>query len=357
MRGGEKVLQELCILFPQADIYTLFFVPENISPEIRKHRVKASWLQRLPGSVRYYRYLLPLFPITIGMWRLKGYDLVISVSHCVAKGAVVPPLTPHICYCLTPMRYIWNHFESYFGKNSSPPPVRLGMKLLRPILQQWDRFTVKRVSEFIAISTEVQRRILRYYRRHASIIHPPVDTDFFRLPQTDEREDYYLIVSALVPYKNIGLAISAFNINKRRLKIVGVGPEEERLRKMATSKSIEFLGWVSQRELLTLYQRAKALIFPGEEDFGIAMVEALACGTPVIALGRGGALDIVRPEVNGLLFRHPDPDALNEAIFSLERTRFIRTALRESSLPFSKHNFRKKITNFIKEIINKNASA
>lgn len=348
MRGGEKVLEQLCRLFPTAEIFTLFYIPENVSSIIQEHNVHTSILQKIPGALKHYRYLLPLFPKAVSLWKFDRFDLVISISHCVAKGVRVPKNTPHICYCLTPMRYIWDNFESYFAPGRSSFIVRNAMKLLRPYLQHWDVRSSSGVDYFIAISQFIAHRIQKYYNRRAEIIYPPVDTEFFHPSRSVEKEIFYLIVSALVPYKRIDIAVSAFNkLNDKKLKIVGVGPEYLRLKRMCKNPNIEFLGSVSGEKLRQLYRKARALIFCGIEDFGIAMVEAQACGTPVIAFARGGATEIVTHRETGILFPEQSPDALIDALLTLEQTEFSPERLRESALRFSAERFRYKFTDFI----------
>ncbi|MCD6385767.1 glycosyltransferase [Candidatus Sumerlaeota bacterium] len=352
MRGGEKVLEQLCQLFPSAEIFTLFYLPENVSPIIRGHRVHSSMLQKIPGSLRYYRYLLPLYPEAVKRWKLGEFDLIISISHCVAKGVRVHSGTPHICYCLTPMRYIWDNFDSYFAPERSSFIVRTAMKMVRPYLQRWDVRSTSGVDYFVAISRFVARRIKNYYQRQAEIIYPPVDTDFFQPLRSTEKENFYLIVSALVPYKRIDIAVAAFNkLNDKKLKIVGVGPEYSRLKRMCNHSNIEFLCNVAGEELRRLYQKARALIFCGEEDFGIAMVEAQACGTPVVAFARGGATEIVTHKETGLLFSEQSADALIDALLTAEQSDFSPELLRQSALRFSAERFRHQFKCFIQHTL------
>lgn len=322
MRGGEKVLEAICELFPQADLYTLLHIKGSVSSIIEKRKIFTSFLQYLPDIERKYRYYLPLMPQAIERVDLSEYDIVISSSHCVAKGVKVKDKTLHICYCHTPMRYIWDMYPIYFKKANIY--VRIIMKILRKYLQKWDLKSSTRVNYFIANSENVRKRIQKHYNRESKVIYPPVDTDFF-VPSNSrfKSKSYYLIVSAFAPYKKIDLAIEAFNYLRYPLKIIGVGQEEKRLRKIA-KKNIEFLGWVSKEELREHYQNCKALIFPGEEDFGIVAVEAQACGTPVIAYGKGGITETVIPiqdhsdSPTGVFFYEQTPLALIEAVKNLK---------------------------------------
>lgn len=312
MRGGEKVLESMIDTFPDADIFTLLWVKGSVSPKIENQRITTSFLQEYPLIKTKYRNYLPLFPLAIEGFNLDGYDLIISSSHCAAKGIIPPPHARHICYCHTPMRYIWNMYFDYFGKEGQ----RLSA-LYRTVshhLRIWDLSSNTRVDEFVANSDHVARRIKRYYGRQSIVIYPPVDTDFYHpVPERLMDEPYYLVVSALVPYKRIDLAIETFNKNGQKLVIIGEGPERGKLRKMA-QKNIEFLGWETNEELRKWYSNCEALVFPGEEDFGIVPVETQACGRPVIAYARGGALETVVDRITGVLFPNQDQASLLEAL-------------------------------------------
>jgi len=335
MRGGEKVLEVLANLFPAADIFTLVHLRGQVSPAIEKHKIITSPLQKIPGIDRYYRHLLPVMPWAIEQLDFSGYDLLISTSHCVAKGAMPAPSARHWCYCHTPMRYIWDQFDAYFGPGS-PFLTRLAMTAVRPYLQGWDLKTTPRVHQFIANSENVRARIRRIYKREAKVIYPPVDVSFYSQPPLDRAEDFYLMVSAFAPYKRIDLAVKAFNRLRKPLVIIGEGQENQRLRAMA-GPNIRFLGWLQAEQLRSYYARARALIFPGEEDFGIVPVEAMAAGCPVIAFRKGGALETVDQE-GGLFFEQQTPEDLIAAITQLDTHPPDRSDVRKHAIRFSREH-------------------
>ena len=348
MRGGEKVLELLCELLPGSDLYTMIHRPGKISPRIEAHRITASWLDRLPGSRRRYRYLLPLMPAAARAMKLRGYDLVVAVSTCVAHGVDVEPGARFICYCNTPMRYAWKTLDDYVPKTLRQRVEVLGLRALGPFLRSWDRRAAHRVGEYVANSLNVRERIRRCYGRDARVIHPPVDTDFYR-PLKTPRGDYYLWAGALVPYKRIDLAIEGFRMLGRRLLVVGEG-QNLRWAKAHAPANVEFLGRRSDEELRRLYASCRALVFPGVEDFGIVPVEAQACGRPVVARAAGGALETVvgldssasSREPTGLFFEEPTPEALANAVLRFERaaSSFRPAALRENALRFSRERCR-----------------
>jgi glycosyltransferase involved in cell wall biosynthesis len=351
MRGGERVLEIFCELYPEADLFTLLHVKGRLPRRIEGMRIHTSFIQRLPKASDYYRYYLPFFPSAIEQFDLRGYDLVLSSSHCAAKGVVPMPESLHISYCFTPMRYVWDMYREYFR---GPQGGLKGMLIsaLAHSLRTWDVTSSARVDEFIAISRLVQQRIRKYYRRESTVIHPPVDCDYFRPPEAPGKGDYYLMVTALVPYKRVDLAVEAFNRTGRPLLIVGDGQETESLKKKA-KKNVEFLGWQPDDRIREFYQGCRAFIFPGKEDFGITPVEAQACGKPVIAYGTGGVLETVRAlpgnEPTGVFFREPSPDSLIEAVEAFERhqDRFDPRAARENALTFDRTRFRERIRSFI----------
>lgn len=351
MRGGEKVLEAFCELFPEADIYTLLHNPGSVSPTIERHRIRTSFIDRLPGKATRYPYYLPLFPTAIELFDLKGYDLILSTSHCVAKGVRTPPDARHICYIHTPMRYVWDMYEDYFGPGRAGRLKRVLIPPFATYLRMWDVASANRVDHFIANSAHVARRVARYYRRSATVIHPPVALQ--RYQPGVPAEDFYLIVSALVPYKRIDLAVAAFNRIERPLVIVGDGPEKARLQEMA-GPTVSFREWLSDAELDAHFNRCRALIFPGEEDFGIVPVEAQACGKPVVALRRGGALETVvgydggnEGRCTGIFFDRPDAEALAAVVKQLETLTWDGEWIRAHAARFGREGFLDAIAGFI----------
>ena len=345
-RGGERVLEAICELFPKADIFTLFHRPGKLGDIISSHQIHTSFLNGLPGIEKYYRYLLPLFPLAAERMDLTPYDLVISSSHCVAKGIIPRPDAKHISYCYTPMRYVWDGYREYFAKSTLEPLIYPFAHYLR----QWDVSSSHRVDRFVCLSAYVQKRIEKYYRRPSDIVFPFAALDRFSVG--NQQKDYYLIVSALTPYKRVDLAIEACNQLNRKLIVVGQGPEEKRLKQMA-GKTISFLNNTSNSELPKLYQESRALLFPGLEDFGITPVESMASGRPVIAFGRGGVTETVIEGKTGLFFDEPSPSSLKEAIVDFERMEkaFDAKACRTQAEKFSRQRFQKEFGEIIlKEI-------
>ena len=357
MRGGERCLEVFCELFPDADIYTLLHVRGTVSPIIEKHRIRTSFIQRLPLSSHCYRYYLPLFPAAIESFDMNGYDLVISSSHCVAKGVRVPEGTCHISYIHTPMRYIWDAHEHYFGKNSFFSLGKMGMAIFRKRLQQWDMQSNAQVYRFIANSYNVAGRIKRHYGREAIVVHPPIDWHAFDVSNCDE--GFYLMVTAFAPYKRVDLAIHAANVLGIPLKIIGNGPQMKQLTHLA-GPTVELLGWQSDQVVNGYLVCCKALLFPGEEDFGIVPLEAMASGKPVIAYGKGGVLETVIPinpvvpidgadSPTGVFFYEQKADALSEAIqlFEKQRSEFQPQAIRAHVKGFDRKYFKERIKQVI----------
>jgi glycosyltransferase involved in cell wall biosynthesis len=348
MRGGEKVISALGAMFPDAPLYTLFHFPGSVSREIESHPIHTSFLQRAPGLRKRYRSYLPLFPAAIEEFDLSGYDVVISSSHCVAKGVIPPPDAFHLCYCHTPMRYAWDQEHAYFP-NRKGLTARL-RSLTLSALRAWDVSSAARVHLFVANSRFVAGRIKSYYGRPATVVHPPVDVAFFTSGPAGEeasREDYALMVSALAPYKKVEVAMAACEKMGMELRIVGEGPERDRLASMAGPR-VRFLGSVPVEQLRDLYRGARLFLQPGVEDFGIASVEALACGTPVVAVDRGGIRDVVEDGRHGVLY--PDwegPTALCGAIDKALRIGFNALDLRDRAESFSVVRFTDRIRSLL----------
>jgi glycosyltransferase involved in cell wall biosynthesis len=350
MRGGERCLEVFCELFPDAPLFTLLHVPGSVSPVIERRRVVTSFVQRLPAAAAHYRRYLPLFPAAVRRFDLSGYDLVLSLSHCVAKGARTPPGALHLCYCFTPMRYVWDLAADYTGTRAG-----LATRLLAPpvaaALRRWDRRT-ESVHGFVAISRHIAERIRRVWGRDADVIHPPVDVERFRI--ADRVDDFYLVVSALVPYKRIDLAIGAARRLDRRLVIVGTGPEEPRLKALAGPR-VEFLGWRDDREVADLYARCRAVLFPAVEDYGIVPLEAAAAGRPTIALGRGGVLETMiglgteGAAPTALFFSEQTVEGLAGAIrtFEAAEDRFDPKALRARAAEFDRPLFKRRLFEYV----------
>jgi glycosyltransferase involved in cell wall biosynthesis len=352
MRGGEKCLKVLCELLPDTDLFTLLHVKGTVDPVIEARVPRTSFLQAFPGVGRYYRYLLPLFPLAAEGFDLDAYPLIVSVSHCAAKGVLPGPASHHICYCLTPMRYVWDQYPFYFGKGGRSSAPRSLTRLAAHYLRMWDVAASHRVDAFVAVSGFVADRIRKYYRRQARVIYPPVEWSRFEVAPSPEK-DYYLLVSANAPYKRLDIVLEAFRGLDRRLKIVGHAPAAERAKaRQLGLKHIEWLGWRPDEELRDLYAHCRALLFPGTEDFGLVPVEVQAAGRPVIAYGRGGALESVHgvtarearsadPKswqrgLTGLFFHEPTGKALTEAIecFESVEDRFDPARIREWARQF-----------------------
>ena len=353
MRGGEKVLEALCRLFPEAELYTLVHRRGSVSPLIEHRRVHRSIVDRLPLAETRYREYLPLFPFVVEQFGFDGFDLVISSSHCAAKSVVVPGRTVHICYCHSPMRYAWDQFDAYFGAHRVGQPASAVFRRVMAWLARWDRATADRPDRYVANSQYVAGRIGRYYNRVASVVYPPVDTDFFT-PETARPRTHYLIVSALVPYKRVELAIEACRLADRPLVVAGDGPDRVRLERTAGG-TVSFVGSRSNEEIRDLYRSAKAVLLPGEEDFGIVPVEAQACGTPVIALGRCGALETVQHGTTGLLVDEASPEAFARAIESAEGISWGTQALRTNAERFAPAAFAAGFARILEETLARHA--
>lgn len=353
MRGGEKVLESFCRLFPDAPLFTLLHNPGSVSPLIEDRPIHTSFVQKLPLAAKRYRHYLPLFPKAAENLKLPQCDLVLSTSHCVVKGLLAPEGAMHVCYMHTPMRYIWDMYEAYFGKDQGGLASKV-MPFVRPRLQRWDVATADRVHHYIANSAHVAGRIRRCYNRSAAVIHPPVEAGRFA---PNSGGDYYLVLSALAPYKRVDLAVRACTKANLPLKVAGTGQEEAALRAMA-GPTVEFLGWQPDEALPGLYAGAKAFLFCGEEDFGITPLEAMASGTPVIAYAKGGALETVigpdDPEgrsQTGRFFREQTMDSLLEAIKFLKGSQLNKQALADHAQSFDIPVFERRIADHLAGLI------
>ncbi|MCK4792682.1 MAG: glycosyltransferase [Desulfobacteraceae bacterium] len=357
MRGGERCLEAVCKIYPDADIFTLVHFPGSVSETIESHKIYTSYIQRLPGDIKNFRRYLPLFPYAIQKFDLAGYDCVLSFSHCVAKGVKVPEGSPHICYCHTPMRYAWHMRSEYLNRFS---PIKRGAaEVMLNCLREWDRKTSFRVTHFIANSKNIQNRIKQAYNRGSVVIYPPVECDRFTISNDDD--GYYLVLSALVPYKRIDIAVEAFDATGQKLVIVGNGPELLYLKSMA-SANVFFVDNADDNEVVEYMKKCRALIFPGEEDFGIVPLEAQACGKAVIAFGKGGALETVigldqtpttKTNTTGIFFYEQSPKALWEAVLLFEKAReqFDARKCRDNALRFDHSFYKQSMQNYIQSVI------
>jgi glycosyltransferase involved in cell wall biosynthesis len=328
----------------------------SVSPTIERVPIRPSWLNALPKVDRYYRYLLPLMPFAAG-WHITDADLVVSLSHAVAKSARPPAGVPHVCYCFTPMRYAWHMKDAYFRNTGLLGRLKAkAVDALLTRIRNWDQRTAARVTDFVAISNTVRARIRDSYDRDAVVIYPPVDTDFYT-PATESREDFYLVVSALAPYKRFDLAIDACTKLNKKLVVIGSGQHAAKLKAIAGG-NVSFLGWQSDEVIRDHLRRAKALLFPGEEDFGIVPLEAQACGCPVIGFARGGLTETVRPlglapEPTGVFFAEQTTDAACEAIerFEREADRFDPRAARRQAVLFRKERFEQELFAYLDNVL------
>ncbi|MGR3317157.1 MAG: glycosyltransferase [Candidatus Anammoxibacter sp.] len=381
MRGGEKCLEVLCDLYPDADIFTLLHKKGSVSDCIEKRNIKTSFIQNLPFSSKYRRFL-PLFPTAIELFDLSDYDLVLSSSHCVAKGVITRPDAVHICYCHTPMRYVWDMYHAYFGKERVGFISRVFFPIIATYLRLWDASSSSRVDHFVTNSNFVAKRILKFYGRKSEVVYPPVDCSAFKI--SANVADYYLMVTAFAPYKRVDLAIRAFNRLQLPLIIIGSGQDEKRLRGISAD-NVKFLGWQTDEKVSEYYSKCKALVFPGEEDFGIVPLEAQASGRPVIAYGKGGVCETVvaaNPRNNaspglhsevdgrqsemrdyeidtgnatGLFFYEQTVNAIVNAVKEFEKIAqsFDSKSIRNHALKFDKPVFKERIKNSIDEMYEK----
>jgi glycosyltransferase involved in cell wall biosynthesis len=341
MGGAERVTLELAGLYPDAPVYTLLFDPTLSHGGLDPNRVRTSRLQRLPAALRRRpRYLLPLIPGAVEAWDFSGFDVVITSSAAFVKNIRSSPDTLHVCYCHSPMRFAFDYWPRYLEEMHAGPVTSAAVRALVHRLRRWDLAGTPRVDRFIANSATTEARIARYYRRESAIVHPPVDMT--ALGPVEPRNDHYVTLSTLTEYKRIDLAIAAFNESRRPLTVIGDGPDRSRLEALA-GPTISFAGHADDATRARLLGAAKALVFPNEEDFGIAPVEALACGTPVVAYGRGGLTETVEEGRTGVFFTEPTTAALNAAVDRLEAMSVDRQALITSARQFSPARFRREI--------------
>ena len=357
-RGGERVIEALAEMFPQADLYTLVLDRASLSPSLQSRKIIPSFLQKIPGATRHYQKFLPLFPLALEQFRLDDYDLVISSESGPAKGVLTSQHTCHICYCHSPMRYLWDMYHRYRAQNGLGRLSQAVFSLSAHYVRLWDLAAASRVDYFVANSRNVAARIRKHYRREAVVIHPPVNVRSAYI--SEKTEDYYLVVSQLVGYKRVDLAVAACNRLGRKLRIIGDGEEYSRLRRLA-GPSVEFLGSLPDRALGEHYAHCRALLFPGEEDFGIVPVEAQAHGRPVIAYGQGGALETVQgffaenpvapEESTGIFFAQQTIESLVNAILLFEgiEGRFAPTFIRDQVQRFDASRFKAEVSSFIDE--------
>ena len=345
MGGAEQVVKIFREIFPEAPIYTSIYIPSAVCPSFQTADIRTSFMQRLPFIKKHARRYLALYPYAFELFDLSEYEVVLSSSSSFAKGVITLPHTCHICYCYTPMRFVWN-YHTYIEQEPFSRLTKLCLPYITHRLRRWDEITADRVDHYVAISGEVRRRIRKYYRRDATIIHPPVDVSKFTVSEKDG--GYYLILSRLLPYKRIDIAIEAFNSLRLPLKIVGNGRDLERLQKLA-GPTIEFLGRLPDDETQRCLRECRALVFPGLEDFGLAPLEAMACGKPVIAYAAGGALETVRDGVTGSFFYEQTADSLAGAIADFDAAQFDPWEIRRHAELFDVSVFKEQILRFVQQ--------
>lgn len=350
--GAEKVLETLCEMFPSADIYTLIYQPENYKDSIiSKHNIKTSFLQKLPYGNKIYRNLLPFMPIAIEQFDLRDYDLIISCHYCVSHGILTYPNQKHIVYCCTPIKQVWSGYFEYLNDSLLSNPIkRFLSRIFMHYFRIWDSTAARRVQHFVSISSEIQQRIKLYYSQDSEVIYPPVNISQFH--PSKEKDNYYFAISRLSSVKRFDLIVEAFKTLKdKTVLIAGTGPEYEKLLDMSKGyENIKLLGRIPEAEKIEYLSKAKALVFPTHEDFGIVTVEAQASGTPVICYGKGGALDTVKNNLTGLYFNEQSASSLIEAISQFETLHFTTQDCTENAKLFSKEQFKTSLNSYISNI-------
>ena len=348
--GAERVALELAKLFPEAPVYTLMFNKSKFGDLIDPARIRTSFLQRLPvGLKNRPRYLLPLIPRAVASFDFKGYEMVISSSSAWVKNIKHPNHTIHICYCHSPMRFAWDYKDKYMAEQRVDPIQKTGGVILREYVKRWDKRGSLGVDYWIANSVTVAERIKRYYQRTAEVVYPPVDTSSFKPIPKSQKQNFYLTAGMLTPYKKIDLVITAFNISGRRLIVMGEGTEYDRLSKLAND-NVQLVGFVDEAAKRRLFAQARGLIFPAEEDFGIAPIEAMASGTPVIAYGAGGLTETVVEGKTGLFFERQTPQAINQTLDRFEGMDFYPPDLTNQAARFDRSVFRHKIKSIVQQV-------
>lgn len=342
--GGERVCETIFSILGNPDVFCIAGNRDLLPSTMKGCSFTTSFINRMPRSQQWYRYYVPLFPLAVELLDLSNYDLVVSSDAAAIKGIIPSPEACHVCYCHSPMRYAWHMFNEYRDAWRGLP--RVAFSLAMHYLRLWDQSAARRVDYFVANSQTVRRRINTFYRREAKVIHPPCDLDRFEV--SGRVDDYYLFVGRLVRYKRADLAVEVFSKTNRRLVVVGSGPEEKALKSKA-AKNVEFLGWVSDDEIAKLYSHCRALVFPGEEDFGIVPVEAQASGRPVIAYGKGGATETIVPETTGMFFHEQTPESLNAALQAFETAQesFDPLVIRRHAERFGANRFRDEFERFL----------
>ena len=343
MGGAEQVLENLVDLYPDAPVYTSMYWPQGVSSAYTSWDIRTSWLNRVPGVKRHHQLYFPLYPLAFESLDLDGYDVVLSNKSGFCHGVITPPETVHVCYCLTPTRYVWRYHD-YAKQEAIGPLARVALQPVLTYLRMWDRLAADRVDRFVAISIEIQRRIKKYYGRDSTVIYPPVETE--RFAPASSYDDYYLSVGRLVPYKRVDLAVQACTRLGLPLKVAGKGRDLARLEAMA-GPTVEFLGYVPDDQLCEMMARCKAFLFPGAEDFGIAPIQAMAAGRPVIAYAYGGALDTVIEGVSGTLFQKQSVQALIQALQDFEAERYDPARICSHAEQYQTSVFRAKIAEVV----------